>query len=91
MDWYCGLDSSFCGLDFDVVFFPEVGGSTLDSHHGFVVEYGMDRDVELGRFLPRPSFFFFLLVKFFFQLIACTSCVIWLEKTVMISSILKIV
>ncbi|GMY32351.1 Fe2OG dioxygenase domain-containing protein [Fagus crenata] len=48
MDRYCGLDSSFCGLDFDVVFFPEVGGSTLDSHHGFVVEYGMDRDVELG-------------------------------------------
>jgi hypothetical protein len=31
------------------VFFPEVGGSTLDSHHGFVVEYGMDRDVELGK------------------------------------------
>ncbi|GAV65741.1 2OG-FeII_Oxy domain-containing protein [Cephalotus follicularis] len=30
------------------VFFPEVGGSTLDSHHGFVVEYGIDRDVELG-------------------------------------------
>ncbi|XP_031248808.1 uncharacterized PKHD-type hydroxylase At1g22950-like [Pistacia vera] len=30
------------------VLFPEVGGSTLDSHHGFVVEYGMDRDVELG-------------------------------------------
>lgn len=30
------------------VFYPEVGGSTLDSHHGFVVEYGMDRDVELG-------------------------------------------
>lgn len=36
--WYC------------VVFFPEVGGATLDSHHGFVVEYGIDRDVELGRF-----------------------------------------
>lgn len=35
-----------------VVFFPEVGGSTLDSHHGFVVEYGVNRDVELGRFLP---------------------------------------
>ncbi|GMY30883.1 uncharacterized PKHD-type hydroxylase At1g22950-like isoform X1 [Fagus crenata] len=52
MDRYCGLDSSFCGLDFDLVFFPEVGGSTLDYHHGFVVEYGMDRDVELGRFLP---------------------------------------
>lgn len=30
------------------VFFPEVGGSTLDSHHGFVVEYGFDRDVDLG-------------------------------------------
>lgn len=30
------------------VFFHEVGGSTLDSHHGFVVEYGMDRDVDLG-------------------------------------------
>ncbi|GFS32786.1 2-oxoglutarate (2OG) and Fe(II)-dependent oxygenase superfamily protein [Actinidia rufa] len=29
-------------------FFPEVGGSTLDTHHGFVVEYGMDRDVDLG-------------------------------------------
>ncbi|KAM1190341.1 hypothetical protein ACFX13_011227 [Malus domestica] len=29
-------------------FFPEVGGSTLDTHHGFVVEYGSDRDVELG-------------------------------------------
>ncbi|KAH1241290.1 putative PKHD-type hydroxylase [Glycine max] len=26
----------------------EVGGSTLDSHHGFVVEYGKDRDVDLG-------------------------------------------
>ncbi|XP_010549099.1 PREDICTED: uncharacterized PKHD-type hydroxylase At1g22950 [Tarenaya hassleriana] len=30
------------------VFFPEVGGATLDSHHGFVVEYGQDRDVDLG-------------------------------------------
>ncbi|CAN6727760.1 unnamed protein product [Malus baccata var. baccata] len=30
------------------LFFPEVGGSTLDTHHGFVVEYGSDRDVELG-------------------------------------------
>ena len=50
MNQYHGLDLSFCGLDFDVVFFPEVGGSTLDSHHGFVVEYGMDRDVDLGRF-----------------------------------------
>ncbi|CAI9096107.1 OLC1v1032184C1 [Oldenlandia corymbosa var. corymbosa] len=30
------------------VFFPEVGGSSLDTHHGFVVEYGMERDVDLG-------------------------------------------
>ncbi|KAF6158381.1 hypothetical protein GIB67_022461 [Kingdonia uniflora] len=29
------------------VLFPDVGGSTLDSHHGFVVEYGKDRDVDL--------------------------------------------
>ncbi|XP_052723146.1 2-oxoglutarate and iron-dependent oxygenase domain-containing protein ICU11 isoform X4 [Vigna angularis] len=30
------------------VLFAEVGGATLDSHHGFVVEYGKDRDVDLG-------------------------------------------
>ncbi|KAF9667566.1 hypothetical protein SADUNF_Sadunf15G0036600 [Salix dunnii] len=30
------------------VFFPDVGGATLDSHHGFVVEYGKDWDAELG-------------------------------------------
>ncbi|KAF0921042.1 hypothetical protein E2562_038242 [Oryza meyeriana var. granulata] len=30
------------------VFYPEVGGGTLDTHHAFVVEYGKDRDVELG-------------------------------------------
>ncbi|KAG6745804.1 hypothetical protein POTOM_050313 [Populus tomentosa] len=29
------------------VFFPDVGGATLDSHHGFVVEYGKDWDVDL--------------------------------------------
>ena len=40
------------------VFFPEFGGSTLDSHHGFVVEYGMDRDLDLGRCFFNP----FLLV-----------------------------
>ena len=31
-----------------VVFFSDVGGATLDSHHGFVVEYGKDRDLDLG-------------------------------------------
>jgi hypothetical protein len=31
------------------VFYPEIGGGTLDSHHAFVVEYGKDRDVELGK------------------------------------------
>ncbi|XP_047321549.1 2-oxoglutarate and iron-dependent oxygenase domain-containing protein CP2-like [Impatiens glandulifera] len=30
------------------VLFSEVGGSSLDSHHGFVVEYGINRDVDLG-------------------------------------------
>ncbi|XWS16666.1 hypothetical protein CRYUN_Cryun34aG0110600 [Craigia yunnanensis] len=30
------------------VFFSDMGGSTLDYHHGFVVEYGIDRDIELG-------------------------------------------
>ncbi|CAA0817202.1 2-oxoglutarate (2OG) and Fe(II)-dependent oxygenase superfamily protein [Striga hermonthica] len=30
------------------VFFAEVGGSTIDAHHGFVLEYGMDRDLDLG-------------------------------------------
>ncbi|KAL8463427.1 hypothetical protein ACS0TY_034180 [Phlomoides rotata] len=30
------------------IFFPEVGGNTLDAHHGFVLEYGIDRDVDLG-------------------------------------------
>lgn len=28
-----------------------MGGLTLDSHHGFVVEYGVNRDIELGRCL----------------------------------------
>ncbi|GKU90250.1 hypothetical protein SLEP1_g4260 [Rubroshorea leprosula] len=43
------------------IFFPEVGGATLDSHHGFVVEYGIDRDVELGRVLTFTLFFFLFL------------------------------
>eukprot|EP01018_Ginkgo_biloba_P029452 Gb_08149 [translate_table: standard] len=30
------------------VLFPNLGGSTLESHHGFVVEYSKDRDLELG-------------------------------------------
>ncbi|RDY02183.1 putative PKHD-type hydroxylase, partial [Mucuna pruriens] len=30
------------------VFYTELGGSSLDSHHGFVVEYGNNKDVELG-------------------------------------------
>jgi len=46
---------TFAILIFFVVFFSEVGGSTLDSHHGFVVEYGTNRDVELGRFFKLLS------------------------------------
>ncbi|KAL8228976.1 hypothetical protein R6Q57_013876 [Mikania cordata] len=30
------------------IFFADVGGFSLDSHHGFVVEYGFNRDIELG-------------------------------------------
>lgn len=65
----------------DVVFFPEVGGSTLDSHHGFVVEYGMDRDVELGRFFS-PIFF---ISNYFLSTIKLSSSLhvhleIWLQK-----------
>ncbi|KAM7261120.1 hypothetical protein ACFE04_026595 [Oxalis oulophora] len=29
-------------------FFAEFGGCSLDAHHGYVVEYGIDRDTELG-------------------------------------------
>jgi hypothetical protein len=55
------------------VFFREVGGATLDSHHGFVVEYGKDWDVDLGAcfnaFLLQlifvKSFYFYSL--FFFN------------------------
>lgn len=31
------------------VFYAEVGGSTLDSHHGFIVEFGTHRDVDMGK------------------------------------------
>ncbi|KAF3339778.1 PKHD-type hydroxylase [Carex littledalei] len=30
------------------VYYPDVGGTALDSHHGFVVEYGNNRDLDLG-------------------------------------------
>ncbi|KAM7279418.1 hypothetical protein ACFE04_006552 [Oxalis oulophora] len=30
------------------VFYPEVGGTSLDSHHGFIVEYGEGKDTDLG-------------------------------------------
>lgn len=44
------------GLGFNLVsvLFPEFCGSSLDSHHGYVVEYGKDRDVDLGKL--RGSF-----------------------------------
>jgi len=32
------------------VLFPEVCGTSLDSHHGYIVEYGKDRDVDLGKY-----------------------------------------
>ncbi|KAI3714373.1 hypothetical protein L1987_72972 [Smallanthus sonchifolius] len=30
------------------IFFADVGGYALDSHHGFVIQYGFNRDIELG-------------------------------------------
>ncbi|KAJ8448598.1 hypothetical protein Cgig2_010485 [Carnegiea gigantea] len=44
------LDKLMCDFvrPISKVFFSDVGGSTLDSHHGFVVEYGIDKDVNLG-------------------------------------------
>ncbi|EPS63335.1 hypothetical protein M569_11448, partial [Genlisea aurea] len=30
------------------IFFPDVAGATLDAHHGFALEYGSERDVDLG-------------------------------------------
>jgi hypothetical protein len=32
---------------FATLFYPDVGGDSLDSHHGFVVEYQPDKDVKL--------------------------------------------
>ena len=46
---------SLLQFDFFVVFYPELGGSSLDSPHGFVVEYGINKDVELGMFLKLRS------------------------------------
>ncbi|XP_006393364.2 uncharacterized PKHD-type hydroxylase At1g22950 isoform X2 [Eutrema salsugineum] len=49
-----GLDSMLESIREDFIrpiseeLFPDVCGSTLDSHHGFVVEYGKDRDADLG-------------------------------------------
>ncbi|KAJ0985724.1 hypothetical protein J5N97_004080 [Dioscorea zingiberensis] len=40
------MDEFICPIS--RVYFSDVGGSSLDSHHGFVVEYGKDKDVELG-------------------------------------------
>ncbi|XP_054802566.1 uncharacterized protein LOC129306171 isoform X3 [Prosopis cineraria] len=42
-----------CLLDF----FGELGGATLDSHHGFVVEHGKERDVD-SVFTPFLMHFF---------------------------------
>ena len=46
------------------MFFSEVGGATLDSHHGFVVEYGKDRDVDLGKCHFPPFLVMSVLIQF---------------------------
>lgn len=48
------INTHYYSDGFHAAFFPEVGGATLDSHHGFVVEYGMNRDVDLGALSIRP-------------------------------------
>ncbi|KAI3693652.1 hypothetical protein L1987_76600 [Smallanthus sonchifolius] len=30
-----------------LIFFADVGGYALDFHHGFVIQYGCNRDIEL--------------------------------------------
>jgi hypothetical protein len=37
------------------VLFLNVGGTSLDTHHGFVVQYAMDRDLDLGEWLDPCS------------------------------------
>jgi hypothetical protein len=49
--WILGFLLPYLKVTFScqsAVLFPNVGGSSLDSHHGFVVEYAMDRDLDLG-------------------------------------------
>lgn len=41
------------------VFFSGIGGSNLDSHHGFIVEYGINRDVDIGKVTLDQNFFVF--------------------------------
>jgi len=33
---------------FSRILFPEFGGDSLDDHHGFVVEYKIGKDIDLG-------------------------------------------
>jgi hypothetical protein len=37
-----------CVSPFASLLYPEVGGGSLDGHHGFIVEYALGKDVDLG-------------------------------------------
>lgn len=37
-----------CIAPFASLFYPEVGGGSLDGHHGFIVEYALGKDTDLG-------------------------------------------
>ena len=70
---------SFLISNFCAVFFADVGGFVLDSHHGFVVEYGYNRDIELGMsavhshaFSP-PKYFGIVVCTF----ICALQCCLW--------------
>ena len=67
--WYCHTVflTSFVIL-VSTVLFVNVGGASLDTHHGFVVEYAMDRDLDLGESaLTFQLFYFFPSRKLFFS------------------------
>ena len=50
------------------VYFADVEGFGLDSHHGFVFDNGMDRAVELGMWQVEFLCFFMLNCEHFFYL-----------------------
>lgn len=57
------LSSLTFALPVLAVLFLNVGGSSLDTHHGFVVEYAMDRDLDLGASASPFNFYVFITTR----------------------------